>query len=69
MLASLGQVIQEPGKGGLIHFFQLGLHIADIRGKFQLQAVIEVNFVSGIDVGFHSLEAVPYAIKLGVAFR
>ena len=49
MLASLGDVIQETGKGGLLYAFELGLHIANVRGEGELQSIVEMHFVGWVD--------------------
>src|SRR6185436_9647660 len=49
MLASLRNVIQETCKCRLLDLFELGLHIADIRGELQLQAIVKVDLVGGVN--------------------
>src|SRR5215207_4360364 len=49
VLAALGNVVQETGKRGLIDPFKLSLHIAQVRGQFQLQSIVKVDLVGGVD--------------------
>src|SRR5688572_8386872 len=60
MLASFRDVVQKAGKSGLLDFLKLSLHVAHIGSQFQLQTIIEVDFVRWVNAAQIEMIAHPF---------